>query len=222
MIKLSNRLLSLIRFISKEDKLIDIGCDHALMGIYLQKNNLVKKVISSDIIDTAINGAKENAKKYNEHIDIRLGDGLDVLSDKDNIDTILISGMGYYKIKHILNKAKLNNINKIIIQTNLKEYEIRKYINSLNYYIKEETLIKEKNIYYTNIIFIKGKKRYSKRELTIGPYLLIHKDNIFYEYIENQIKQTKNLLKIIPKTYITLRLKKNLYIKMLEKELVKN
>ncbi len=217
MIKLSNRLLKLTEYITKEDSLIDVGCDHALLGIYLQKNKLVKKVISSDILETAIKGAKENAIKYKENIDIRLGDGLEALTDKDNIDTILISGMGYFKIRQILNKANLNNIFKIIIQTNLKDYEIRKYITSLNYIIKEESIIKEKNIFYTNIVFIKGKKKYTKKELIFGPYLIKNKDKQFYEYIENAIKQNKIILNLIPKTYIILRLKKIRYIKMLEK-----
>lgn len=218
MIKLSNRLLSLTNFIDKKDNLIDVGCDHALLGIYLQKNKLVNKVISSDVVETAIVGAKENSKKHKEPIDIRLGDGLDVLKPKDNIDTVLISGMGYFKIKQILTKSKIKNINKIIIQTNLKDYDIRKYITSLNYYIEKEQIIKEKNIYYTNILFIKGKKRYSKKELILGPYLLNNKDKIFYEYIDNQIKQTNILLNLIPKTYIGLRIKKKYYIKLLKKE----
>lgn len=220
MIKLSNRLLSLTKFIEKADNLIDIGCDHALLGIYLQKNKLVNKVISSDIVESAIKGANDNAKKYKESIDIRLGDGLEVISDKDNINTILISGMGYFKIKQILKKCKLKNINKIIIQTNSKDYDIRKYITSLDYYIKEESIIKEKHIYYTNIMFIKGFKKYSIKELLFGPYLLNNKDKVFYEYIDNKIKQTKILLNIIPKSYIILRLKKRIYIKMLKSVLI--
>lgn len=221
MIKLSNRLESLIKYISKEDSLIDVGCDHALLGIYLQKNKLVKKVISSDVIETAIKGAKENSIKYNENIDIRLGSGLDVITKDDKIDTILISGMGYFKIREILNKADLNNINKIIIQTNSKDYEIRKYINSLNYFIKEESIIKENNIFYTNIVFVKGKRKYSNKELILGPYLIKNKDKIFYEYLKSSIKQNKLILKSIPKTYVILRLKKTIYIKMLKKEINK-
>ena len=218
MIKLSNRLNSLLKYIDLEDNLIDVGCDHALLGIYLQKNKLVNKVISSDIIDSAINGALDNSKKYNEFIDIRLGDGLDTLEEKDNITCVLISGMGYYKMKHILKKDKLKNVNKIIIQTNMKEYEIRKYIISLGYIIKEESIIKDKNIYYTNILFVKGNKKYSSKELLLGPYLLKNKDDMFYDYINNLINQTNIILKVIPKSYLILRIKKNWFLKMLEKE----
>ncbi len=218
MIKLSNRLNSLLKYIDLEDNLIDVGCDHALLGIYLQKNKLVNKVISSDIIDSAINGALDNSKKYNEFIDIRLGDGLDTLEEKDNINCVLISGMGYYKMKHILKKDKLKSVNKIIIQTNMKEYEIRKYIISLGYIIKEESIIKDKNIYYTNILFVKGNKKYSSKELSLGPYLLKNKDDMFYDYINNLINQTNIILKVIPKSYLILRIKKNWFLKMLEKE----
>ena len=37
---ISNRLKSLVKYIKKNDSLIDIGCDHALLDIYLTKNQL--------------------------------------------------------------------------------------------------------------------------------------------------------------------------------------
>ena len=37
---ISNRLQSLVKYINKEDKIIDIGCDHALLDIYLSKKNV--------------------------------------------------------------------------------------------------------------------------------------------------------------------------------------
>ena len=36
---ISKRLKSLVKYINKENKIIDIGCDHALLDIYLIKNN---------------------------------------------------------------------------------------------------------------------------------------------------------------------------------------
>ena len=36
----SNRLKSLAKFVNINDKVIDVGCDHALLDIYLIKNNV--------------------------------------------------------------------------------------------------------------------------------------------------------------------------------------
>ena len=69
MISLSNRLNEITKYISKQDKVIDVGCDHALLGIYLIKNKLVSNIICSDIVEKAIERAKENSNKYKVNID---------------------------------------------------------------------------------------------------------------------------------------------------------
>ena len=221
MIKLSNRLLKLTEYVSINDKIIDVGCDHSLLGIYLLKNKLVNNIVGCDIVEKALNGAKENAIKYKVNIELRLGDGLKVLSEKDDINTIIISGMGYFKIKKIIEdyKSNINKIDKIIIQTNNKEYDIRKYFTSINYIINKESVIKENSIYYTNIVFIKGKEKYSNLELRLGPYLLKNKDKLFNEYVEAMIKKNISLLNIIPKNYILLRIKKRIELNILKKEI---
>lgn len=223
MIKLSNRLIKLTEFVSIKDKVIDVGCDHALLGIYLLNKKLVTNVIGSDIVDKALENARANSKKYKVNIDLRLGDGLKVLEDKDNINTIVISGMGYFKMRKILEDYinKLDNIKKIIIQTTTKEYDIRKYIINLGYKIDKESIVKDNNIYYTNILFVKGKEKYSKKELRLGPHLLKNNDKLFNSYIEDLIKKNLVLLKIIPKSYILLRLKKKIDIKLLQREIKK-
>ncbi|MDD2625212.1 MAG: SAM-dependent methyltransferase [Tenericutes bacterium] len=221
MISLSNRLNEITKYISKQDKVIDVGCDHALLGIYLIKNKLVSNIICSDIVEKAIERAKENSNKYKVNIDLRLGDGLKVLNNTDDINTIIISGMGYFKMRKILEdyKHNLNNINKIIIQTNTKEYDIRKYITRIGYLINKESIIKDNNIYYTNIMFTKGKENYSNKELRLGPKLLLSKNKLFLDYLNNLINNNEMLLKIIPKKYLILRLKKKIDIYLLKREI---
>ena len=102
---LSKRLESLIKYIDKNDKLIDIGCDHGLIDIYLVKNNIINSIIISDIHEGALKAGQENVKKHHleKQIDARLGNGLEVLKQDEVIDTVLISGMGTSTILKILN-----------------------------------------------------------------------------------------------------------------------
>ena len=45
-------------FIEKNDSVLDLGCDHGYLAIYLKKNNLCKNVIASDISSNALDIAK--------------------------------------------------------------------------------------------------------------------------------------------------------------------
>ena len=49
----SLRLKTVASFINQDDKVVDIGCDHAYLSIYLIKNKFCKKVIASDINENA-------------------------------------------------------------------------------------------------------------------------------------------------------------------------
>ena len=62
---LSKRLLEISKYVDKNDSVLDLGCDHAYLSIYLKKNNLCKNVIASDISEKALEYAKENILKSN-------------------------------------------------------------------------------------------------------------------------------------------------------------
>ena len=114
---LSLRLESLTKFVGYNDKIIDIGCDHALLDIFLVKNDLVKNIIVSDINEGALNQGRKNIENegLNKKIDARLGNGFEVLTEKDYIDTVIISGMGTSTIIGILSSDYLKNIQKLIL-----------------------------------------------------------------------------------------------------------
>ena len=77
MIKLSKRLEIVASYISDNVKLVDIGCDHGLLDIYLAKNRKNITIIASDINENALNNAISNIKKYKleDIIDYRVSNG---------------------------------------------------------------------------------------------------------------------------------------------------
>ena len=48
-LNISKRLLAIARMVDKSSSIIDVGCDHALLDIYLSQNKQIKNVIASDI-----------------------------------------------------------------------------------------------------------------------------------------------------------------------------
>lgn len=220
--KLSKRLQVVANLIQDNKKIIDIGCDHGLLSIYLAEKYKNIKIIASDVNKNALNSAIENIKKSSmqDIIETRLGNGLEVVT-KDEIDTIVISGMGSNTIVGILKKSKdkLTNVNKIIVQSNTDLYFLRKNITRIGYYIEEELLVEDKNIIYTVIKFTKGRKKYTYKELYLGPILLNKKDKLFQKKMEKELKTMKMIIKNITKGHYLYKLKIKRNIKILEETL---
>ena len=130
-----------------------------------------------------------------------MGDGLDIIDDTDLIDTIIISGMGAHTIIGILknNFKKLKNINTIIIQSNTKLELLRHEVVKLNYMIVDEIMIEDNKKIYTIIKFVKGNKKYNKKELYFGPILIEKNSTIFKKYTKREFEKLNVLLKLLPK-----------------------
>lgn len=221
-LKLSKRLSAIANMVDKSSFIIDVGCDHALLDIYLVKNNIVKKAIASDVNEGALNQAKKNIQLYNvSKIDLRLSNGLDDLKKEDKVNLITISGLGDKKIIEILNnnKNKLKNIKTIIIQSNTSPWKIRAYLSKLGYMIKDEVQVEENGIIYTVIKFILKEKKYSKKEMFFGPILLKKKDKTFNKNLKNMIDKNNDILKKIPKKMFLKRIKLKLFNIKIKKEM---
>ena len=215
--KLSKRLEVVASYINDNSKIIDIGCDHGLLSIYLANKYKNIKIIASDVNENALSTAINNIKKEHleDKIETRLGNGLDVVTP-DEIDTVVISGMGANTIVGILKYStdKLVNVKDIIIQSNTDLYFLRKNVTKLGYYIEDETLVEDSNIIYTVIKFTKGKKKYNYKELYLGPILIKKNDNLFKKKNDKEIKTIEIIISRIKSGHLfyRLRLKRNLRI----------
>lgn len=197
---LSNRLKAVATLVCKDSRVIDVGCDHAYLDIYLTLYNN-NSCIATDINKNALEIAKNNIKKYNleDKIETKLTDGLLNLEIKES-DTIVISGMGTHTILEILKTNKLSDT--LIISSNNDIEMLRTNVVNLGYYIDCEIFIIDKNKPYVIIKFKKGTKKYSKRDLKYGPYL---KNNI--KYINYLIKKYNLIIKNIGKNKLLLKFK---------------
>ncbi|MBE6139824.1 MAG: SAM-dependent methyltransferase [Firmicutes bacterium] len=202
---LSKRLEAVATLVDINSRVIDVGCDHAYLDIYLTLNNS-NKCIATDINKNALEIAKKNIKKYNleDKIETKLTNGLtDIKVNKK--DNIVISGMGTFTILEILKTNKLSNT--LIISSNNNIDILRREVINLGYYIDSEIFIIDKNKPYIIIKFIKGIKKYNKIDILLGPIL---KNNI--QYKKYMIFKYKNILNNISKKKILLRLKYRIII----------
>ena len=184
-----NRIEAIYSFIDLKDRVVDVGCDQAKLGILLAKRN--QKSIASDISEKVIEKASLDIRKLelDNLIDLRVSDGLSNIKENE-ADTLVLSGMGTHTILEILEYTNLR-FKKIITISNNYHDILRNKMNELNYKVEKEQIIKENNKYYNLILFTEGTKEYSKKELLLG---LNHIDNNLYkEYLSHLLNKYKKI-----------------------------
>lgn len=221
--KINDRLKKVGDLVDTNFSILDIGCDHALLDIYLVNNKKIEKAIASDVKEGPLKNAKENLKKYKleDKIELRLGDGLDTYTD--DIDTVIVSGMGGRTIIGMFKykPSIVKKINTLILSPNNYQEDVRRFFTSIGFYIEDEVLVKEGKIIYQIEKLKRGKKKYNKLDYFFGPKLLINKNNLFKEYYKKELKSREILLDILPKNYRLKKYKTKKEIKMI-KDILKN
>ena len=209
MTKISKRLESLVQFVSFDDCVVDVGCDHGLLSIYLVENELCSKVIASDVNSNALNNAISNIQKRDLSIPTYLSDGIDSVP-LDGINTLIISGMGTSTILHILrNEKPLQQISKIIIQSNNDLELLRKEMNEKGYYLKDDIELFESPKWYVTNCFVKSTQKNTEQEIEFG---YLHNP----AYVEYLIQYYEEILEKIPDSSILERKSKEEKIRKLK------
>lgn len=217
--QIRKRLKTIASLVDKGSKVIDVGCDHALLDIYLTLYNS-NICIASDVNQNAYTIAKRNIEKYGlvEAIPVVCGNGFDNIEMHGDY-TAIICGMGTMTILNILKTPKLNHLDTLIIQTNNDIYTIRKKVSHLGYFIQDELVVKERGIFYVIIKFVRGKRHYSFKQLCFGPILCIKKMPEELEYFTYLLQTNLQILSKLPKKYYFKRWKFQYINHLLKKEL---
>ena len=197
---LSKRLNAVASFVPKGAQAIDIGCDHGYLGIYLVKENLVKSIILTDIKESALNQAKKNILKAKLNIKTILTNGLEDVNTND-LDTIIISGMGTKTIIDILNTGCLERIENLVLSSNNNLYELRDYVESMGFYLQDEVTVLEHGIYNVITYFNRTPRKWPLRVMKYG--IAKPDKKKYYEYL---INTNKDIYQKIPKKNIRKRL----------------
>ncbi len=192
--KVSKRFKAIQDFLNVSDQFIDIGSDHAYVPILMAQRGS-KKILATDIHAGALKIARKNIMDAGSEnvIQTQLADGLSGVVT-EGYDTLVIAGMGYFTIEHILkDQEKLKPIKKMILQSNNHLKEVRLLLNKLGYALKDESVVYEKGHYYTIMLFVKESQTLTEVEYFFGLYKEEHKE--YYHFLNQEIN---TLLKKVP------------------------
>jgi len=205
---LSNRLEAVANLVPKNSFLADIGSDHAYLPAYL----IVNQQISGAIAGEVVKGPFESAKKLvtdlmlSDKIDVRLGDGLEVIKPSDAVDVITICGMGGTLIRDILARGKqkkcLTSKEQLILQPNVGSHVLRQWLVENNYEIVNEKILDENNKIYEIIVAQKTDEiiRLSESQIMFGPMLMKEKSEIFKNKWQFELDQYKHVIDQLSKS----------------------
>lgn len=185
--RLSLRLQRVALHIPKGSILADIGSDHAYLPCYAVNNNLCTKAIAGEVVEGPYQSALKQVKEtgLQARIDVRKGDGLDVLL-VDEATAVTIAGMGGTLISSILErgKNKLAKVERLILQPNVGSQNVRIWLMENGWELKAEEILEEDGKIYEILIAEMGEplKPYANhrdKRIQFGPFLLNQKNDIF-------------------------------------------
>ena len=132
-------------------RIADIGTDHGLAAIALALDGSFTRIIATEKNHKPLDKAVQNAKlhKVAHLIDFRLGDGLTVL-EPGEAEVIVINGLGGVLMTELLEACPqvAQTSRQIILQPIQAAPQLRRYLLSHGYHIREERLAVEKDHVY--------------------------------------------------------------------------
>ncbi|WP_020008441.1 tRNA (adenine(22)-N(1))-methyltransferase [Salinicoccus albus] len=194
---LDNRLETVSTYI-KGTVLADIGSDHAYLPIFAIKNKMTNRAICGEVVKGPYESTKENIRRneLTDLIEARLGAGLEILTQNDNIDTITICGMGGPLIAEILTSGfdHVKGKPRLVLQPNTYSFPLRNALVGLGYKIMDETVVQEGAHFYEIIVAEPGYENYTEKDLKFGPILLHKRENAFMEKLKREVAHQRRIL----------------------------
>lgn len=163
---LNSRLQKIAGMIREGDRVADIGTDHAYLPVFLIKEGKCPHVFACDVSDGPLKRAADNIKKSEvSGVTLRKGDGLAAV-EPDEVDTVVIAGMGGDLIARILEAAEWskNARYEFIVQPMTSAEDLREYLCSAGFEVVAEEAVESQGRIYTVM-----KLRFTGEQRTCDP-----------------------------------------------------
>ena len=196
-LKINKKLEALVACIETDNVVADIGCDHAYLLIESVFKKQIKKGIGVDVKKGPLDSGETNINRFGlgDILSLRLGNGLEPIS-LNEVNTVVIAGMGGYTIVDILEKSlsKVNNLDKLILQPMTEFGLVRKFLKDNSWVITEEKLVEDDHLYVI-IVARKGQWLWTDEFLLeVGPLLYEKKGPLYEKYVNYELETLEKIL----------------------------
>lgn len=189
---LQPRLQLLADMVPAGSRLADVGTDHGYVPVYLLQKGRIHTAIASDIGAEPLQHAQQTAEEYGvQGIDFRLCPGLDAIAPEE-VDTILIAGMGGETIQMILENASwtAQGTHVLLLQPMTKVEFLRKWIADNHYCFTGERLVFDKGHLYP-VFVVRGGEQPPLTLVQQYGGVLLDGDPLYRTYLDERIKKLR-------------------------------
>ncbi|MCP1507874.1 tRNA (adenine22-N1)-methyltransferase [Pseudomonas marginalis] len=196
---LSMRLERVAAHVPAGARLADIGSDHGYLPVALLRRGLIAAAVAGEVAATPFQAAERTVREngLEQHVSVRLADGLAAITAADAISAISVCGMGGETIRNILDRGKmhLTGQERLILQPNGGEQPLRQWLMDNGYCILVEELLRENRFYYEIIVAERAEPvAYSAEELYFGPLQLQARSPAFLAKWQRLLRQKQKTL----------------------------
>ncbi|AVE04771.1 tRNA (adenine-N(1))-methyltransferase [Pseudomonas palleroniana] len=196
---LSMRLERVAANVPAESRLADIGSDHAYLPVALMHRGVITAAVAGEVATTPFHAAQRTVRDngLEQHISVRLANGLAAIEPGDGITAISLCGMGGETIRDILDagKACLSGLERLILQPNGGEQPLRQWLMDNGYSILHEEVLHENRFYYEIIVAERaGPVTYSAEQLYFGPLQMQARSPVFLAKWQRLLRQKHKTL----------------------------
>lgn len=217
--QLSLRLTAIAEMVTEGNRLVDVGCDHGYLPVYLLLNKKIPEAIAMDVRKGPLSRAQEHIAQFGleGYIHTRLSDGLEALTAGEG-DTLVIAGMGGPLMERILTDgaAVRDSFRELILQPQSDIPHFRHFIRSEGYEIVAEEMVEEDGKFYPFMKVVKAENTslprdmgdepltldtqdaqlppYTREEEWFGPILLRQRHPVLKRYLERENRIREDIL----------------------------
>ena len=185
---LSKRLQMLADLVTPGNRLVDVGCDHGFLSIYLVQNKICPVALAMDVRKGPLAVAQEHIETagLEDYISLRLSDGLLNFQDGE-ADTMVCAGMGGRLMAKILTDSmqKAQNLRELILQPQSELREFRSFLRENGFEIRQEDAVLEEGKYYFCMKAVYTGKNHTVDGLSdeYGELLFKQKHPVLHQYL---------------------------------------
>lgn len=203
---LSDRLKAVLDFIPAQARLADIGSDHAHLACRAVQDHIAICAVAGEARPGPFHRSADCVSKLglNTYVSVRLGDGLDVISQGE-VNCIVMAGMGGELIRDILErgKTKLDRKMTLILQPNIRESVCRAWLSQNGWQINDETIIEEQSHFYEVIranADVSSPSFLTSAELMMGPVLIRKQSDVFRKKWLRRERKLMTILQLLERS----------------------
>ena len=200
---ISKRLETVASFVPQGAILLDVGSDHAYLPMELVEKGHIEAAIAGEVVEGPYQSAVKNVESHGlaDKIQVRLANGLAAFEESDQVSVITIAGMGGRLIATILEEGldKLATIERLILQPNNREDELRSWLQENGFQIISESILEEAGKFYEIIVAEAGEMNLSASDIRFGPFLSKEVGPVFVHKWQKEANKLEFALAQIPK-----------------------